>query len=134
MKSTDHKNDSRIVLGKRGEKLAWDYLVERGYKILEKNYRCRIGEIDVVAKKGKRLAIIEIRTRTDHRFGSPEESVTPLKQRKLMRLAQWYLKEKKMDSPVSFDVLAITMKGPGTQELYLIENAFSGSEEVNCCE
>jgi len=123
------KDDSRVRLGRRGESLAWDYLVKHGYKILDKNYRCSIGEIDVVAEKGKRVAIIEIRTRSTNRFGHPEESVNIHKQRRLTRLAQWYLKDKKkMNASVSFNVLAIILNGSEVQKINLIEDAFLARE------
>ena len=106
--------------------IAWNYLVKQGYRILEKNYRCRIGEIDVVAQKNKRLAFIEIKTRRHTGFGRPEEAVHAAKQKKLIQLAQWYLKDKKKgDVPVSFDVLAITWNSTQDPEMRLIENAFS---------
>lgn len=103
----------------------WKYLLDRGYKILEKNYRCPLGEIDVVAEKDKRLVFLEIKTRTSGRFGLPQEAVTALKQRKLLRLAEWYLKDKKKgDVRVSFEVLAVFWKNAGEPEFRLIENAF----------
>ena len=123
-----NKNDSSfsISLGDRGEMVGWAYLLRKGYKILEKNYRCPLGEIDVIAKRNKRTVFIEIKTRSDHHFGRPEESVHEWKQKKLLQLAQWYLKDKKKtDQPVSFDVLAITWRGKDDPEIRLIENAFT---------
>ena len=115
----------RLSLGDRGEMIAWDYLLKHGYKILEKNYRCKIGEIDVVGEKEGRLRFIEIKTRTHAGFGRPEEAVHFFKQKKLIQLARWYLKEKKKkDVPVSFDVVAIMLKGPSAPEIRLIEDAF----------
>ena len=115
----------RLTLGVRGEMMAWAYLARSGYKIIEKNYRCPLGEIDCIAAKQGRTAFIEIKTRSDHRFGRPEESVHPRKQKKLVQLAQWYLKGRQnLETKVSFDVLAITW-GKGTEpEFRLIENAF----------
>lgn len=129
----EEKNKARIQLGQKGEQLAWDYLVKKGYRILDKNYRCRLGEIDVVAEKGRRITVIEIRTCSGERFGRPEESIGAVKQRKLVRLAEWYLKDKKkMGCRVSFDVVAVTFRGNEFQEIRLIENAFSadGLEKI----
>ncbi len=109
---------------------AWDYLSKKGYKILDKNYRCKIGEIDVVAKKKGQIVFIEIKTRTSADFGDPEESVHPFKRRKLVRLAEWYLKDKKLeDSSARFDVVSILWKDSGDPEIRLIENAFSVDNE-----
>ncbi len=121
------KKPFHLSLGERGEMIGWDYLVKNGFKILEKNYRCVLGEIDVVAKKDGRLRFIEIKTRSSHQFGRPEESVHYFKQRKLLQLAQWYLKEKRRsDISISFDVLSISWALPQEPEIRLIENAFGG--------
>ena len=118
-----------LSLGERGEMIAWNFLRKQGYKILEKNYRCKIGEIDVVAQKNGRIVFIEIKTRAHHGFGRPEESVHAAKQKKLISLAKWYLKEKrKTDVAVSFDVLAITFQGESEPEIRLIENAFMADD------
>ena len=96
-------------LGERGETVASAYLKKQGYKILEKNYRCKIGEIDLVVQKNGRVIFVEIKTRSSDAFGRPEESVHAAKQKKLIRLAQWYLKSHpKISGPVGFDVLALT--------------------------
>jgi len=117
-----------ISLGDRGEMIAWNYLRQRGYKILEKNYRCRLGEIDIVAKRSRRIVFIEVKTRSDGRFGTPGESVHVRKQKKLARLAQWYLKEKKIhDVPISFDVVSVLWDQANPQ-IQLIQDAFSMEE------
>jgi putative endonuclease len=111
--------------------IGWGYLVKQGYKILEKNYRTKIGEIDVVAQKGRKISFIEIKTRASSRFGRPEESVHSMKQKKIMRVAEWYLKEKRIQgASVSFDVLAITWKDGGEPEMRLIENALVQDGEI----
>jgi putative endonuclease len=118
-----------LSLGERGEMVAWNFLARAGYKILEKNYRCKIGEMDVVAEKNGRISFIEIKTRSDLFFGLPEESVHPAKQRKLVQLAKWYLKDKRIENvPVSFEVLAIVWKGKEEPQIRLIENAFDVEE------
>ena len=127
---TPNADNFRLSLGQRGEMFAWAYLMRQGYKLLEKNYRTKIGEIDVIAQKKGRIAFIEIKTRTaGSRFGLPEEAVHAIKQKKLIRLAQWYLKQKKCyDTSVSFDVLALTWHEEGQPEIRLIENAFTADD------
>jgi len=121
-----------LSLGDRGEMIAWDYLLQNGFKLLEKNYRCKIGEIDVIAIKKKRIHIIEIKTRAHNRRGRPEEAVGPQKQQKLIRLAEWYFKTKnQMEVPVSFDVLAIMLPEDGPSNIRFIEDAFR-VDQVPC--
>lgn len=114
----------RLTLGERGEMIGWGYLVRQGYKILEKNFRCPLGEIDVIAMKNHRIVFIEIKTRTSDRFGRPEEAVNHRKQKKMGDLAEWYMKSRRLSTPVSFHVLAITLQGQKEPEIKLIENAF----------
>ncbi len=126
MKLSPKNTPFRVTLGERGEMVACQYLAEHGFRILEKNYRCKIGEIDVVAVKNGRLVFVEIKTRSQEVFGRPEESVGWAKQRKMTRLAEWYLKDKKKtDASVSFAVLAVHWKGTQDPEIRLIENAFT---------
>lgn len=119
------KQAFHLSLGDRGEMIGWNYLREQGYQIIEKNYRCKIGEIDVIAKKNHRLVFIEIKTRSSAYFGEPEEAVHLMKQRKLIQLAKWYLKDKRIEeTAVCFDVLSIIFSGVGEPKIRLIENAF----------
>lgn len=96
--------------GKAGEKIAGQYLVKNGYRILAKNYTCRLGEIDIVAMDKNELVFVEVRTKTGSGFGSPEESITRAKQRKLVSMAQYYLKANP-GSPEDYriDVIAVTL-------------------------
>ena len=84
-------SDGRKTTGSRGEALAADYLRGQGYTIIQTNWRCRRGEIDIIAQDGATLVFVEVRTRRSAALGSPEESVTPAKQRRLAELAQTYL-------------------------------------------
>jgi putative endonuclease len=116
----------KVSLGERGEMIAWGYLHRQGYKLVEKNFRCKLGEIDVIAEKKSRIVFIEVKTRSSHDFGRPEESVGILKQRKIGRLAEWYLKEKKWQKrPISFEVVAITLYENQDPDIRIIENAFT---------
>lgn len=105
--------------------IAWEYLRRQGYRLLEKNFRCKIGEIDVICEKSGRLRFVEIKTRSGPEFGRPEEAVHRAKQKKLTLLAMWYLKAKiKSEMSVSFDVLAVYWNPSGDPVLKLIEDAF----------
>lgn len=83
----------RRARGARGEALAARHLEERGYSIIARNVRYRCGEIDLVARKGRELHFVEVKTRADARYSEPIEAVTPRKQQRLRRAAQCYLAE-----------------------------------------
>lgn len=86
--------DKRQKVGQAGEEAAREYLSTIGYKIIATNYRCPLGEIDIVARDNQAIVIIEVRSKTSIRFGLPEESLTPVKARRLKRLALYYLQSK----------------------------------------
>lgn len=115
---------TRQHTGKTGEDMAVDYLRERGYEILERNFRCSFGEMDIIGRQGAVLAFVEVRTRRTDGFGQPLESVGPVKQKKLSRIALFYLQKHRLEgSEARFDVLGITMGSQGTQ-IELIRDAF----------
>lgn len=102
----------RMDIGKRGEQLAMQYLQQKGLQILESNWRCRSGEIDVIALDQEELVFVEVRTRTSgrQRFGSAEESVDYRKQTQVRRVASVYLSLKnQQDHAVRFDVITIKL-------------------------
>ena len=116
--------DPRRQLGDYGEDLAAAALQQQGYKILERNYVTSLGEIDLIARQGKVTVFVEVKTRTGSRFGNPQESVHRGKQAKLRRLADYYLKTKRLTgSPVRFDVVAVTLAGDAPQ-VEIIRDAF----------
>lgn len=111
--------------GIRGEKLARDFLKKRGYRILETNYRCPEGEIDIIAKHKDSLVFIEVRTKTSLEFGSPEESITPIKKGRLRATASHY-RQVHNDLPLLWriDVVAVELNQEGKlSRIELIENA-----------
>ncbi|SPF34019.1 conserved hypothetical protein [Syntrophobacter sp. SbD1] len=115
---------SRYYKGKQGERAAAEYLCSSGIKILEKNFRCPLGEIDLVAKDGKSIVFVEVRTRQVDGLCSPEESITLHKRRRLTRAALWYLKQHGLlESYARFDVVAIRWNGE-EPEINWIVNAF----------
>jgi len=110
-----------------GEKLAKDFLKKRGYRILETNYRCPEGEIDIVAKHKGSLVFIEVRTKTNLEFGSPEESITPTKRERMKTTASYY-RQTHNDLPLLWriDVVAVELDQEGKlSRIELIENAVS---------
>lgn len=130
MKLTPNPAPFRFSLGERGELAACGFLIKKGYAILEKNYKCRIGEIDLIARRKGRLAFVEVKTRTSGQRGAPQEAVDLKKQEKIFRLAEWYLKEKRLgEIPVAFDVVAVLWQEDRTPEIRLIMDAFEKSDK-----
>ena len=118
------RDRERKELGKSGEEIAAKFLQKKGYRILERNYRCRLGEIDLVAKKSGDLLFVEVKTRRSSESVSPPELVDFRKQRQISRAAQHYLAVKKcQDRGADFAVLIIdwSKESPSCE---LIENAF----------
>ena len=100
----------RAATGTRGEQLAAEYLERAGLTILERNFRCRAGEIDLVAQDGTELVFVEVRTRAGNAFGTPEESITRRKQRKMAECAYSYLAEHPAaDRAWRVDVIAVEL-------------------------
>jgi putative endonuclease len=118
------KDLTKIITGKEGEKIAASFLKKSGYHIIEINYRCVLGEIDIVARENGEIVFIEVKTRKSGELGYPEQAVGIKKQRKLSQLALCYLQGKKLtNAKARFDVMAITMSASGN-EIKLIKNAF----------
>jgi len=116
--------DNRRSLGDRGEDLAAASLKKQGYKILERNYRTPLGEIDLIARHQKALVFIEVKTRTSDRFGAGQEAVHHAKQARLRKLADYYLKQKRLgEVEVRFDVVGI-LWGEGKPQIEVIQGAF----------
>lgn len=117
--------DPRRALGKLGETLAARDLERRGYRIVERNWRCSIGEIDIVAEKDGQLVIVEVRTRRGDERGTPQESITPAKQAKLVELALTYVQEHEpADRDWRIDVVAVELSPRGQLlRIDVIENA-----------
>jgi putative endonuclease len=110
--------------GDYGETLACEFLKKQGYKILERNFLIRGGEIDIVAEDKDDLVFVEVKTRYTHEFGPPAESVTPFKIRFLIRASEFYLlKHKKVDIAYRIDVVTVDFaKSREKPEIELIRN------------
>jgi len=116
--------EERLNLGRWGEEEAARFLRRLGMRILERNLRTPVGEIDIVARFGKFLVFIEVKTRRSDAFGTPQEAVGPVKQRQIIRAAQWYLGNAKGGGmQPRFDVVAVR-PGPQGALVEHIVNAF----------
>lgn len=114
----------RQLLGKEGEKVAERYLRKKGYRLLERNYRCSAGEVDLIVLDGRIVVFVEVKTRTDHRFGTPLEAVQFRKQGKVIQAAQFFLNQKKLhEREARFDVVGISWTD-GMPTIEHIVNAF----------
>ncbi len=111
-------------LGALGEERAEAFLRERGYRIRERNYRCPLGEIDIVAEEGDTIVFVEVKTRKGLAFGWPKEAVGRRKMRKLSQVASFYLKEKGLlERKARFDVVSIILSPEG-EDIEILPNAF----------
>ena len=115
----------RLQFGGEGECTAIAFLKENGYRILEKNFRSKRGEIDVIAEQAGVIVFIEVKARSDHEFGHPFDVLTPTKQKKIIQTTQSFLVQKRIpDKSMRLDVVALTLDPPESWEIELLENAF----------
>ena len=120
----------RLRKGARGEQIATDYLKRLGYRIQERNYRCRQGEIDIVAWNGAVLVFVEVRTRSGHDLGAALESVGRRKQDKITSVAVAYVQEHQVgDTELRFDVVAVTWAPDGSPAVAHVPAAFDASPQ-----
>ena len=106
--------------GKLSERAAGAYLEQKGYRIIQYNYRCKIGEIDLIAEDGDTIVFCEVKYRSSERYGTPLEAVGSVKQRKILRCAQYFLMEHGVrDRRCRFDVIGVS-----PDRISHIENAF----------
>jgi putative endonuclease len=118
----------RQTTGMLGEKLAADFLTKQGYRIIETNFRCKEGEVDIIAREGDFLVFVEVRTKTSRAFGTPEESVTTRKKEHLRNVAARYLETYDSQQPEwRIDFVAVELDRFGkTKRLEVIKNAVEG--------
>jgi putative endonuclease len=112
-----------VKLGERGENLAVKYLKKKGYKIIARNFKTPLGEIDIIAREKNTLVFIEVKTRDSIQYGRPFESVTRLKRRKIANVALLYLKRFRELPECRFDIVSINHK-QGDPVFELIRDAF----------
>lgn len=121
MNSSDSK-------GRQAEELAARYLAYKGYQILEKRYRSRLGEIDLIARQNETLVFVEVKYRRSLRYGRPSAAVGPAKQQKIRRTALYYLRQSRQtDQPCRFDVVELWQEN-GRYKVHHYHNAFEGEK------
>jgi putative endonuclease len=116
------------ILGKEGERIAESYLLkEKGYRLVERNYRCPAGEVDLIALDRRVIVFVEVKTRSDDRFGTPLEAVHLRKQRKMIKAALFFLSQRRLHHrEARFDVVGISFSGREPLVEH-IQNAFDFS-------
>lgn len=116
----------RQELGKTGEDLAVQELTARGYAIVARRYRTAFGEVDIIARDGETMVFVEVRRKSAHEYGTAAESITPAKQRRVVRMAVDYLARQQLydKCPVRFDVVAIDDQLEGPPKITLFRSAF----------
>jgi len=117
----------RKRFGQSGEEAAVAFLKKQGYRILEKNYRVKVGEVDIIAEHKKTVVFIEVKSRADEEYEAPIEAVTPHKQHKIIQTAQIFLlRNKIVDRAIRFDVVSISgdPDNPDSWTLELVADAF----------
>ncbi len=115
-----------MTLGAWGEQQAVEYFRHLGMKIVERNFRTPVGEIDIIVKNRHFIIFVEVKTRRSTAFGTPQEAVGPHKQRQILRTAQWYLQNhSKLKLQPRFDVVAILCQSNTAPQITHIEDAFS---------
>lgn len=119
---------SNQAQGHKGEEAAVRLLEQSGYRIIARNYRTRLGEIDIIAKDGGTVCFIEVKSRSSDRFGTPQEALSAAKQRKIAQVALLFLKKNGLlESAARFDVVSVLF-GQGAVRAELIRNAFEFKE------
>ena len=118
----------RKTTGMIGEKLAADFLIKQGYKIVETNYRCKEGEVDIIAKDGDVLVFVEVRAKSGSTFGSPEESITTRKKEHLKNVAARYQETHDgLSLQWRIDFVAVELdRGGKPRRIEVIKNAVDG--------
>ncbi|MBR5155343.1 MAG: YraN family protein [Clostridia bacterium] len=102
------------ITGQCGEDTATNYLKKKGYKIIKRNYRNKIGEIDIIAKHKENLVFVEVKTRSSDKFGTPAEAVTYYKKQRIVNCAKMYLMENPTELNIRFDIIEIYGKFDGS--------------------
>lgn len=113
--------------GQRGELLAARYLREKGYKIVGANYRCRLGEIDIIAENVRYICFVEVKTRGENSWYAPADAVDAAKRNRLVATAQMYLAKNPQNKQPRFDIVEVFLKDGNLQKIHHIQNAYDGA-------
>ncbi|MGB3183647.1 MAG: YraN family protein [Cyclobacteriaceae bacterium] len=119
----ESKKMNTLAIGTNGERMAEKFLINKGYKLLRRNYRYKRAEIDLIMQTEDVITFIEVKTRKNKAFGNPEEFVTEMQAERIMDAAENYLAENKLDIPFRFDIVAITMNP--VMEILHLEDAIA---------
>lgn len=114
---------SHNELGKKGEDAAVNFLQQKGYKIIERNWQYQKYEIDIIAQNAEFIVFIEVKTRSSNRWGNPEEAVSQAKIKRIVEAADFYLRDKDISFPARFDIIAAIWTGKGF-DIDHIDDAF----------
>ena len=116
---------NKRLIGDGNEDLVCNYLKSQGLKIIARNFRCRQGEIDIIARDKEYLCFIEVKFRNSSDYGQPQEAVNYYKQRKISKVSRFYLYSKNLsfDTPIRYDVIAVSVN-EGIKAIKWIKNAF----------
>jgi putative endonuclease len=118
-------DNAKQALGREGERLAETFLKRKGYRLVERNYRCRGGEVDLIVLDRRVVVFVEVKTRSDDQFGSPLEAVEPKKQQRMISAAQFFLHQRNLhERDARFDVVGISWLGTSRPVFEHVENAF----------
>jgi putative endonuclease len=128
--SSPRPHDRRRALGHLGEAAAAGHLTGLGYRLRDRNYRCPLGEADLVAEEGADLVFVEVKTRSSFAFGLPHQAVSRAKQRKLGRVALWYCREHGLEERgLRFDIVEVILLAGQVAAVELYRHAFVPPEE-----
>ena len=119
------KGTGNKTLGERGEAIAAAYLKGQKFTIIQQNFRCKAGEVDIIARDGKTLVFVEVKARRSLSFGPPQLAVTPFKQRQVSKAAlTWLAQHRLHEASARFDVIAIMLRDHEVPEIEHFRNAF----------
>lgn len=120
------RKSNNLLLGKKGEDIAADYLLHHGYTIVERNFRKRYGDIDIVARKRETLVFVEVKTRTSDLYGGGEEAITRAKKHHLVRSAEYYKLVKSLgDVSMQIDLITVSFNEEDSHKIEHFENITS---------
>ncbi|MBQ7959989.1 MAG: YraN family protein [Clostridia bacterium] len=108
------------ISGECGETAAVEYLKKKKYKIIERNFSAKTGEIDIIAQKGEDLVFVEVKTRSSEKFGTPAQAVTYYKKRNFVNTAKWYLVSHPTELNIRFDIIEVY--GVFAGDKFVVEN------------
>lgn len=114
-----------LEIGKLGEREATKYLKKNNYKIIELNFSCKIGEIDIIAYHKSTIVFVEVKTRKNNTYGTPAQAVNKSKQKRIIKTALYYLQLKnKYNENIRFDIVEVWQSDKVIKDINIIPNAF----------